>query len=113
MIQSGRITIGLLVVLIIAAIASGADQRIVTVLFRLLEVVLLSFSLLEVVVRSLRIRLAFQKGWVIGKRERKEVVRISEQPSRLWSWTALEALFLLGAMALTAFWVWLLTQGWH
>lgn len=113
MIQSGRIAIGLLAVLIIAAIASGADQRIVTALFRLLVVVLFALSSLEVVTRSLRLRLAFRKGWVIRNRGSEEVVLISDQPSRFWSWIALEALFLLLAVALTAFCVWLLTQGWH
>jgi hypothetical protein len=61
--QSVRITIDPLVVLISAAIVSGADQGIVAVLVRRLEVVLLTLSLLEVFVRCLRLRLAFQKGW--------------------------------------------------
>lgn len=108
-----RITIGGLVVLIAAAIVLHADERIVMILFRILEGVALVLSLLEVVVRSLRVRLAFQQGWVIKKRTGKDVVRIAEQPRRFWTWTVIEGVFLLGAAAIAAFWVWLLTQGWN
>lgn len=110
--NSSRMVIGLLLVLIVAAFALGADQRIVTALFHMLEAVLLLLALSEVVVRSLRLRLAFQKGWVIRKGEGKDVVRIAEQPRRFWAWTSIEGALLLGAVALTAFWIWLLTQGW-
>lgn len=108
-----RITVGVLVVLIGAAIASGADQRIVTALVHVLEAVMLVLLLLEVVGRSLRLRHAFQEGWVIRKRDGKDVVRIAEQPGRFWRWTAIEGVFLLLAAAGAALFGWLLTQGWN
>jgi hypothetical protein len=111
MMQSPRLVIGLLVILIVAAIASGADQRIVATLIRTLEWFLLLLTCVEVVVRSLRLQLAFQKGWVIRKGGGKDLVRRAEQPQRFWRWTAIEGAYLLAATALLAFWVWLLTLG--
>ncbi len=110
---SSRIAVGLLVILLVVAIASGADQRIVTVLLRILEAALLALTLAEVIFRSLRLRLAFRKGWAIGKRDRKDIVRLVERPGRFWFWTAVEGVLLLGATAVAAFWVWLLMQGWN
>jgi hypothetical protein len=85
------------------------DLRVsLTIVFALCTVV----SFVEVGKRSLRLWRVFREGaWIIRNHGRGDIVRVAEQPSRFWFWTCVEAVFLVGAIAITAFLIWVLFWG--
>ncbi len=101
----------------IAVLVTGwlaLSQHDITIPLTIVIVLCTLRSFVEVGKRSLMLwRVSREGAWIVRSHGQRDVVRVTEQPSRFWFWTCVEVAFLVGAIVITAFLIWLLFFGRH